>query len=60
LPPTTIEVVAGRLSLWRWTDESGQQDVKNWETPELAQRYAPFARWSVDQVVAHFTGASAM
>lgn len=59
-PPTDVEVVPGRRSHWQWTDEAGPQEVRNWETPELAQHYAPFARWSVDEVVAHFTAASPM
>lgn len=60
-PETTVdEVVPGRRSHWQWTDEAGPQEVRNWETPELAQHYAPFARWSVDEVVAHFTAASPM
>ena len=59
-PPTTIEVVTGQWSLWQWTDDAGQQQVKNWETPELAQHYAPFARLTVEQVVAHFTAGSPM
>jgi hypothetical protein len=59
-PPTTIEVVEGRNWQWEWTDGSGSHQVRNWETPELARRYAPFARWSVEQVVAHFAAASPM
>jgi hypothetical protein len=59
-PPTTIEVVEGWRSLWRWTDDAGPQEVKNWDTPERAHRYAPFARLTVEQVVAHFTAGSPM
>jgi len=59
-PTTTIEVVLGERSLWQWTDDVGPQEVKNWDTPELAQHYAPFARLTVEQVVAHFTAGSPM
>ncbi|MDZ5621263.1 hypothetical protein SFC88_10515 [Nocardioides sp. HM23] len=59
-PPTTIEVLPGWRWEWRWADESGRHEVRNWDSPELAQRYAPFARLSVDEVVAHFTAVSSM
>jgi hypothetical protein len=62
-PPTEIEVrlFPAHPSQWRWTDATGaEHEVKNWSTQEEAQRYAPFARWSPEQVAAHFTSPSPM
>ena len=57
-PPVTISVEHGQR--WTWVDGGTGYEVKNWETPELAEHYAPFARLSVDEVVAHFTSVSPM
>ncbi len=59
-PPVTVTVQEGWRWAWAWTDGGQQHEVRNWSEPELARRFAPFARLPVEQVVAHFTRRSPM
>jgi hypothetical protein len=59
-PPVAVTVQEGPRAAWTWTDNGEQHEVRNWSEPELARRFAPYARLSVEQVVAHFSRRSPM